>query len=102
MSNFVQSEIDINHETIGLIAACLTAELHEFAAACGISEATVQENLGPVSRVFSSNLADFIKVSPVIASGASGLRARVTLDPVGYRRAAKAAKDCMAGGASSV
>ncbi len=96
------SEIDVNHETIGLIAARLTAELHEFAAARGISEATVQEKLCAVSHVFSSNLVDFIKVSPVIAGGTPGLRVRITLDPMGYRRAADAAKDCMAGGSSSV
>ncbi|UWR30421.1 hypothetical protein K3758_02500 [Sulfitobacter sp. W002] len=102
MSNFVQSEIDINHETIGLIAACLTTELHEFAATRGISHASVQAQLSAIHSVFLSYADDFIKVSPVITSGASGLRARVTLDPVGYRRAAKAAKDCMAGGASSV
>lgn len=96
------SEIDINQKTIGLIATRLTAELDELHGARNTGEASVQVHLGAVHHVFLNSAYDFIKVSPVIAGGASGLRVRVTFDPMGYRRAADAAKDCMAGGTSGV
>lgn len=96
------SEIDVNHETIGFIAGRLTAELHGARNASNARKASVQAKLSVAKRIFLNSTDDLIHVSPVIASSTTGLRVRVTLDPVGYRRAADAAKDCMLGGSSSV
>lgn len=100
-SHGLTSEIDVNNETIALVVNRLTAELHDFAAFRGISDAAVEANLGAVHRILLGNLHDLIKVGPVVAIGASGLGVRVVLDPAVYRRVAEAAKDCMLGGISS-
>lgn len=96
------SEIDINHETIGFIAGRLTAELHGARNASNTRKASVQAQLSVAKRVFLNSTDDLIHVGPVIAGCTTGLRVRVTLDPMGYRRTADAAKNGMLGGTSGV
>lgn len=102
MSEAWLSELQVNSEAMSLVALRLAGEVHEFAAARGIAQGSVEDHLPFVLGVICDHLADFILVGPVVASGASGLTCRVGFVPEVYRRIAEAAKDRLAGGHGAV
>lgn len=91
------SELNVNNETIGLVAARLAAELHDFAATRNIGHSVVEAELSSLNGKLFSDGHDLIKVGPVVASSTTGLAVRIAFDPVAYLAIAQSAKDRMAG-----
>ena len=87
------SELDVNHEAVGLIVDRLAAELDEFASARRLGHLAVEVKRGLVLDVLASEASNLILCGPVVASGASGLAIRLAFNPEAYRRAAEAAND---------
>lgn len=87
------SELEVNNETILLVAGRLAAELEDFAAASGVSGCLVEPQLANACDVLSGNFHDLILVGPIVTGGTSALSIRIGFNPQGYRRIAEAAKD---------
>lgn len=90
--------LPVNGESAVLIARCLAAECEDFALASGVAHGSIEGYLHFVHGVIQRSLCNFLDVRDVPARGASCIAAvDVFFSYEGYRCAAEAAKNAIAG-----
>lgn len=92
------SELQVNDKSVALIVRSLALEVHNFATSRGIPSHSVEDQLPLVFSVVDSHLSDLLDFRDIPAGDTTSLAGiSIGFSDEGYRLAARAAKDGVAG-----